>query len=87
MTRITYVVGDATEPLQDGQANCPCILLDETCCPEVPDFCYHISGEGECSWCDRTGIVTQAMEKRWPGALANLRRVAAENKRRAYARS
>lgn len=78
MTGITYIVGDATLPLQNGEANCPCILIDESCCPDGPDFCYHITGEGGCSWCGGTGIVTEAMEKRWPGALANLRRIAAE---------
>lgn len=77
---ITYIIGDATAPLQVGEVNCPCVLLDETTCLNCGPFCYHITGEGTCEWCDGTGIVTAEKEQRWPNALANLRRVAAQKK-------
>lgn len=52
---ITYVIGDATEPLKNGEANCPCILIGETVCPGGQFHCYHFTGEGVCVLCNRTG--------------------------------
>jgi hypothetical protein len=57
MPGINYVKGDATQPIVDN--NCPCILAGKATCG--PEFCYHQTGEGNCSPCGGTGILLSTL--------------------------
>jgi hypothetical protein len=55
MSGITYIVGDATQPLDEGEADCPCLLAGEAMCG---GRCYHATGNTDdtCRLCGGTGI-------------------------------